>query len=82
VQDAHDLSSDEQLLARDWFTEVENPVLGRRSVDRFPARFEATPLGEYNPPPAFGQHTFDVYQELLRLSDEQIAQAIADGLFT
>ncbi len=82
VQDARDLSSDEQLAARDWFTRVDHPMLGSRTIDRFPARFEATPLDHYSGSPVFGQHTFELYQELLGLSDEEIAEGIADGLFT
>ncbi len=83
VQDARDMTSrDEQLAAREWLTETESPVQGRRSTDRFPARFENTPLGPYTAAPSYGEHTFDIYHELLGLSDEQIAEGISEGLFT
>jgi crotonobetainyl-CoA:carnitine CoA-transferase CaiB-like acyl-CoA transferase len=82
VQTARDLATrDEQLAARGWLAAVEHPLLGRRPVDRFPARFEATPLGPSTAAPVFGQQTFEVYHELLGLSDEQIAEAIGEGLF-
>ena len=35
----------------------------------------------YRPAPAFGEHTFDVYKELLGWDDEHIADAIGKGLF-
>ena len=76
--------ADEQLgpAGRAWLTEVVHPVLGAHSIDRFPGRFSAVPLDPYAPSPVFGEHTFEVYRELLGLSDEQIAEAIGDGLFT
>jgi crotonobetainyl-CoA:carnitine CoA-transferase CaiB-like acyl-CoA transferase len=85
VQNARDLAErDEQLgpAGRDWFTMVEHPVHGRHLVDRFPGRFSRTPPDSYTPAPVFGQHTFDVYREVAGLSDEAIAAAIGDGLFT
>ena len=82
VQNARDMAeADEQLASRGWLTEVEHSVLGRRYTDRFPARFEGTPLGPYTASPVYGQDTFEVYRELLGLSDEQIAEAVGDGLF-
>ena len=85
IQNARDMTErDEQLApaARDWFAEVEHPVHGRHLVDRFPARFGRTPLAGVTPAPVFGEHTFDVYRELLGLGDEEIAAGIGDGLFS
>jgi benzylsuccinate CoA-transferase BbsF subunit len=76
--------ADEQLGpdGRAWFTEVVHPVHGAHPIDRFPARFSVASIDPYTPAPVFGQHTFEVYRELAGLSDEQIAEAIGDGLFT
>jgi crotonobetainyl-CoA:carnitine CoA-transferase CaiB-like acyl-CoA transferase len=85
IQNARTMTeADEQLgpAGRDWFTEVTHPVRGRHPVDRFPGRFSRTPLDTYAPAPVFGEHTFDVFRDLLGFSDEQIAEAIGDGLFT
>ena len=82
VQDARDLTErDEQLAARGWLAEVEHPILGCRPTDRFPARFERSPLDPYIAAPVEGQHTFEVYRDLLGWNDEQIAAAIGEGLF-
>lgn len=50
-------------------------------MDRFPVRIAGRPLPLPAAPPAFGEHSFAVYGELLGWSDEQIAGGIGDGLF-
>ncbi|MGE3601153.1 MAG: CoA transferase, partial [Dehalococcoidia bacterium] len=85
IQDAGMMTdADEQLgpAGRAWFIEVVHPVHGSHLIDRFPGRFSAAPTDAYAPAPVFGQHTFEVYRDLLGFSDEQIAAAIGDGLFT
>jgi crotonobetainyl-CoA:carnitine CoA-transferase CaiB-like acyl-CoA transferase len=82
VQNMRDCTErDEQLAARQWLVEVENKLLGRHQFDGFPAIFSETPLGPYEPAPFFGEHNFEVYKELLGMSDEEIAAAIGEGLF-
>jgi len=82
VQNAQDLTErDEQLAARRWLLEVEHKLLGRHQLDRFPATFSDTSLEPYQSAPFFGEHNFEVYKELLRMSDEEIAAAIGEGLF-
>ncbi len=83
VQNMCDMTeSDEQLAARQWLVEVDNVLLGRHQIDRFPAIFSRAPLEPYRAAPVFGEHNFEVYAELLGLSQEEIAMAIGDGLFT
>ncbi len=82
VQNMRDCTErDEQLAARQWLVEVENKLLGRHQLDSFPAIFSETPLGPYEPSPFFSEHSFEVYKELLGMSEEEIAAAISDGLF-
>ena len=75
------VESDEQLHARQWLVEVEHKLLGRHQFERFPAIFSETTL-DYAPSPFLGEHSFEVYKELLGMSDEEIATAIGEGLFT
>ncbi|HEY8518109.1 MAG TPA: CoA transferase [Candidatus Binatia bacterium] len=83
VQSARDLvERDPQLAARRCVRELPHATLGRQSIDRFPADFSGCSLEPYRASPAFGEHTFEVYGELLGMSEEEIALAIADGLFT
>jgi crotonobetainyl-CoA:carnitine CoA-transferase CaiB-like acyl-CoA transferase len=72
---------DEQLAARQWLVEVENKLLGRHQLDRFPAVFSDATL-DYAPAPFLGEHNFEVYKELLGMSEEEVATAIGEGLFT
>lgn len=72
---------DEQLAARQWLVEVENKLLGRHQLDRFPAVFSDVTF-DYAPAPFLGEHNFEVYKELLGMSEEEIAIAIGEGLFT
>jgi crotonobetainyl-CoA:carnitine CoA-transferase CaiB-like acyl-CoA transferase len=82
VQNARDLTErDEQLAAQQWLLEVEHKQLGRHQLDRFPAAFSDTSLEPYQSAPFFGEHNFEVYKELLGMSDEEIAAAIGEGLF-
>jgi crotonobetainyl-CoA:carnitine CoA-transferase CaiB-like acyl-CoA transferase len=82
VQNARDIALDDpQLAARDCLIEVEHASLGRQQLDRFPAVFGGGSLDPYRPSPAFGEHTFEVYAELLGMSEAEIAEAIGDGLF-
>jgi len=71
---------DEQLAARQWLVEVENKLLGRHQLDRFPAIFSDAAF-DYAPAPFLGEHNFEVYKELLGMSEEEVAVAIGEGLF-
>ena len=83
VQDARDLvEGDPQLAARGAFVTVPHATLGEQSLDRFPGTFSGVELDPYRASPAFGEHTFEVYGELLGISEEEIALGIADDLFT
>lgn len=54
----------EQLVAREFFEEVEHPVAGRRTYPGYPARFsETSPLRSARAP-LLGEHTAEVLNEL------------------
>jgi hypothetical protein len=48
---------------------------------RFPAVFSNATF-DYAPAPFLREHNFEVYKELLGMSEEEIATAIGEGLFT
>lgn len=82
VQNAQQLvESDPQLAARDWLAPVTHDACGAQRVDRFPATFDGDNLDPYRASPTLGQHTFEVYAELLGLSIEEIAEGIGEELF-
>jgi crotonobetainyl-CoA:carnitine CoA-transferase CaiB-like acyl-CoA transferase len=89
VQDARHLAElDPQLAARGWEIVMDSPLFGgRQHTDRFPAVWydaaEATEVGlDYRHSPYLGEHSFEVYRELLGWDEARIAEAMGDGLFT
>ena len=71
---------DDHLLAREGFTWVENPVLGREPVYGQAIRLSETPGYVREPAPMLGQHSAEVLRELLDMSDEEIEALDAAGV--
>jgi len=83
VQNARMLAeADEQLASRSWLVELEHGSHGRQTIDRFPAALALRELEPYAASPILGQHNFEVYGELAGMTEEEIAAAIGDGLFS
>jgi crotonobetainyl-CoA:carnitine CoA-transferase CaiB-like acyl-CoA transferase len=83
VQDAGDLMEDPQLVARALWHSCDHGVFGERPFDRYPALWSKMDLAPYVPPPSYvGEHNFDVYAELADMDAGDIAEGMADGLFT
>lgn len=83
VQNAADLvERDPQLEARAfWSTEDRGPF-GPRTVDRFPAIWSRSDLSVDRPPPSYlGEANFDVLTNLAGLTEAEVAEGIASGLF-
>ena len=83
VQDAGDLMNDPQLIARGMWHSCDHGVFGERPYDRFPALWSAMDLEPYLPPPSYvGEHNFEVYADLANMDAGEIAEGMADGLFS
>ena len=87
VQDAATLTGDDpQLRHRDWELTVESPIWGTQRTDRFPALLhdaDGSPIElTYAHSPYLGEHTFEVYEQLLGLDTAEIAERMGDGLFS
>ena len=81
VQNAHDLfTDDEQLIERKFFRSMSSDVFGDRPFERFPAVFGSSVLEPYRGAPHYvGEHNFEILDQVLGMSDEDIAQAMAEG---
>jgi len=80
VQEAKDLANCEHLKARDFFEEVDHPVIGRIRV---PFRLFNISEGaaEYRlPAPLLGQHSEEILQERLGLGTEEVASLKNQGV--
>jgi crotonobetainyl-CoA:carnitine CoA-transferase CaiB-like acyl-CoA transferase len=83
IQNAGDLMSDPQLVARGMWRTFDHATFGTRPHDRYPAVWSRMSLEPYRPPAAYpGEHNFEVYPQLLDLDEAAVAEAMSDGLFT
>jgi crotonobetainyl-CoA:carnitine CoA-transferase CaiB-like acyl-CoA transferase len=65
ISNVRDMLDSEQLGAREYWTKVEHPELGRQIVYPGPfARLGATPIRYRRRPPLLGEHTREVVAEL------------------
>jgi crotonobetainyl-CoA:carnitine CoA-transferase CaiB-like acyl-CoA transferase len=79
VNDASDIAHDLQLASRDYYQQVEHPALDRSLTLIGPfAKLSGTPAPPTRRSPMLGEHTVDILQGELKLSDEEIA-ALAVG---
>jgi crotonobetainyl-CoA:carnitine CoA-transferase CaiB-like acyl-CoA transferase len=83
VQDGGQLMADPQLGARDFWHTTDHPVFGERPFDRFPALWSTTDLQPYLTSGAYiGEHNFEIYRDLVGMSEDDIGAGMADGLFS
>jgi glutaryl-CoA transferase len=73
--------ADPHVLARGMVTEMAHPATGSAPVRLIssPLRLAATPVSYRHPPPLLGQHTAEVLQQHLGLSDADLAALRDDG---
>ncbi|MEY2432707.1 MAG: hypothetical protein QOC92_2432, partial [Acidimicrobiaceae bacterium] len=83
VQNAADLMTDPQLVAREVWHTCDHGVFGVRPFDRFPAIWSGSDLEPYRSAPCYvGEHNFEVYPEVAGLDEATVAEGMADGLFS
>jgi len=83
VQNARDLTTrDPQLAAREFFGSATAANWGEYGLDRFPARFNGTRPAAYEGIHGIGDDTFDVMTGLLGLTDDEVAELLANGALT
>ena len=83
VQNAEDLTErDEQLACPRIFHNAAAEKWGEYGLERFPARFNGARPRTYEGVHQVGEDTFDVITELLGLPDEEVAELMAEGVFT
>jgi len=81
VETTQDLFEDSQLKHRDHIRWLDHPVMGKH-IHRRPAfKLSKTP-DQPAAAPTLGQHNEYVYKELLGLSDEEIADLLAERVIT
>jgi crotonobetainyl-CoA:carnitine CoA-transferase CaiB-like acyl-CoA transferase len=80
INDLKDLYDDPQVQARGLRMQMPHPLAGTVPTVANPIRLSATPVEYRSAPPLLGQHTREVLQDLLGLSDERIGELAALGV--
>ncbi len=74
VQTPQDLADCPQLEARNFYQEVDHPVIGNIKVPFRLFNLSETPAQYRMPAPLLGQHNADVYTELLSYTKEDLVK--------
>jgi crotonobetainyl-CoA:carnitine CoA-transferase CaiB-like acyl-CoA transferase len=80
VQNAEDLAADPQLVANDFFTTLDHPVLGRITTDTTPVKLRNNPRGSWKASPLLGEANYYVFGELLGMTETEIRSYIQKGI--
>lgn len=76
---SRDYRSDPQLLAREFFIELDHAGFGRHGFDGPVTKFSKTPSAPTHAGPLIGEHTFEVMKDILGYSDDEISEIAAAG---
>ena len=74
VQTPEDLANCPQLEARNFYEEVDHPVIGKIKVPFRLFNMSETPSQYRIPSPTLGQHNVEVYTETLNYSKEDLVK--------
>jgi crotonobetainyl-CoA:carnitine CoA-transferase CaiB-like acyl-CoA transferase len=80
VQNAEDLSRDPQLMARNFFVQLDHPVLGKTISERSPIRFEEDSTVGWKTAPQLGEDNRYVFLELLGLTESELSSYKEKGV--
>ncbi|MCI0440544.1 MAG: CoA transferase [Chloroflexi bacterium] len=74
VQKIEELKDDPQVIANNYITDFDHPVLGKVKMCNFPVTFSETPAGVWKEAPELGQDTEAILTEELGYSWEDITR--------
>ena len=80
INDIADVFENPQVQARGLAIDLPHPTAGTVKLVRSPMRMSATPAGSDLPPPLLGQHTEEVLQQLLGMSEADVAALRDQGV--
>jgi crotonobetainyl-CoA:carnitine CoA-transferase CaiB-like acyl-CoA transferase len=80
VQNADDLSRDPQLAARNFFVQLQHPVLGKTIADRSPIKFEGDSTVGWKAAPQLGEDNQYVFLGLLGLTESELSSYTEKGV--
>jgi len=80
VQNAEDLAGDSQLKARNFFVQLDHPVLGKTVADRSPIKFEEDCTVDWKAAPQLGEDNRYLFLELLGFTEEELSRYVERGV--
>jgi crotonobetainyl-CoA:carnitine CoA-transferase CaiB-like acyl-CoA transferase len=80
INNLAEVFADPHVRSRDMVTTWEYPASGAVELVSSPLKLSATPVRKDFPPPLLGQHTQEVLQELLHLSQEELDKLRTQGI--
>ena len=80
VQTPADLACCAQLEAREFYQEVEHPVIGKIKVPFRLWNMTEPPAQYRRPAPLLGQHNAEVYTQILGYTEEEVARLREAGV--
>ena len=79
---ASDFYADPNLVAREFFIELDHGAIGTMTFDGPVTLFSATPARPWRAGPMVGEHTQKVMSEVLGFSNDEITALAATGALT
>ncbi|MDI6756047.1 MAG: CoA transferase, partial [Thermodesulfobacteriota bacterium] len=80
IQDISELVHDPHLKEREFFVEVEHPIMGKVTLPGAPYKFSETPLAKPEPSPGLGEHNEYILTRYLGKSEEDIKLLYSGGV--
>ncbi len=80
VQTPSELAQCPQLESRNFYREIEHPIIGRVSVPAELFKLSETPYRLNRPAPTLGQHNREIYVDGLEYTPQQLAQLQESGV--
>ena len=80
IQSPAEVLDDPQFMHRDFFVNVEHPVMGELRMPGAPFRMESTPWQSGDAAPSVGQDNSQVFGDFLGLDRDQMAHLRSEGI--
>ena len=74
------VDNDPQLKYRDFLPEIKHPELGTTRVEAIPMKMSSTPWNLKRSSPLLGEHSAEIYMELLGVDGEELASLYEEGI--
>jgi len=82
IYDIDQVTEDPHIAgAREMFVEVEHPIAGKMRLTGNQIKMSGTPVAFDRPAPLLGQHTKELLQETLGISDGEYQELVTKGVF-